>query len=616
MAESDADLIVQISATTELLRSQLTRADAEISRFQSQTNKRLDRVDRDFDRVGKSVGKLDGIFASFAAGAITGIASAFSVDAIIGFTSRALEAGSALSEMSEQLGVSVTELQEFTFLGEQAGVSAEEMQKALQKLNRTIGEAAAGNKKAGSAFKELGVELRNADGSLKSPAAALVEIAGGLEKIPDPATRARLEVALFGKAGQNLAPLLNQGAAGISNLRAEYQKLGIALSDDQAKRLDDAADAWAKFKTQLEGKFTIWLAEEGLPELQAMLKGTQRDLDNIAAGYKRFKQFIGLETAPADRKAVRGGSNSGADGRPSGSNSAFGANPFTPRGPLSKSLLMSNFTGQVSANDQFQLLLSSLDFGAGRPTYGRTARPTSASTGRGGISAAAKEVMDPIRENVDDVMKALDERISNFSQVINSDVASAGDEYGRIIDSINQASEISFRGAEEEAARREVSIRDQAYLYEELMMNGTKGFLRTLESEGIRIIAEMVARLVSGQSLSNAFKVAAGNSTIGSVLGLASSFGGFFANGGKPPMGKVSVVGERGPELFVPRVPGTIIPNGAWGGGQSVSLTVNAPGATAETVAMIRRELAAAAPQIVAAASQSTVKALTRPRIG
>jgi len=605
MAESDSDLIVQISATTELLRSQLTRADAEISRFQSQTNKRLDRVDRDFDRVGKSVGKLDGIFASFAAGAITGIASAFSVDAIIGFTSRALEAGSALSEMSEQLGVSVTELQEFTFLGEQAGISAEEMQKALQKLNRTIGEAAAGNKKAAGAFKELGVELRTADGSLKSPAQALVEIAGGLEKIPDPATRARLEVALFGKAGQNLAPLLNQGAAGISNLRAEYQKLGIALSDDQAKRLDDAADAWAKFKTQLEGKFTIWLAEEGLPELQAMLKGTQRDFDNIAAGYKRFKQFIGLETAPADRKAVRGGSNSGADGRPAGNNAAFGANPFTPRGPLSKSLLMSNFTGQVSANDQFQLLLSSLDFGAGRPTYGRTARPSDKTTGLAGIDDLVASAFDQ-----------LDERIGNFSSVVSDNIGIAADEYGRIVDELNAASDVTFQSVQDEADLREARIRDQAYLYEELMMNGTKGFLRTLESEGIRIIAEMVARLVSGQSLSNAFKVAAGNSTIGSVLGLASSFGGFFANGGKPPMSKVSVVGERGPELFVPRVPGTIIPNGGWGGGQSVSLTVNAPGATAETVAMIRRELAAAAPQIVAAASQSTVKALTRPRIG
>lgn len=35
----------------------------------------------------------------------------------------------------------------------------------------------------------------------------------------------------------------------------------------------------------------------------------------------------------------------------------------------------------------------------------------------------------------------------------------------------------------------------------------------------------------------------------------------FFADGGQPPSGKVSVVGEKGPELFVPNVPGRIIPN-------------------------------------------------------
>jgi lambda family phage tail tape measure protein len=37
--------------------------------------------------------------------------------------------------------------------------------------------------------------------------------------------------------------------------------------------------------------------------------------------------------------------------------------------------------------------------------------------------------------------------------------------------------------------------------------------------------------------------------------------GGYFADGGDPPVGKVSVVGERGPELFVPKTAGTIIPN-------------------------------------------------------
>ena len=49
-----------------------------------------------------------------------------------------------------------------------------------------------------------------------------------------------------------------------------------------------------------------------------------------------------------------------------------------------------------------------------------------------------------------------------------------------------------------------------------------------------------------------------------------------FANGGRPPVGKASLVGEKGPELFVPRSPGTIIPNNQLsGGGVTNVITVN-----------------------------------------
>ena len=47
----------------------------------------------------------------------------------------------------------------------------------------------------------------------------------------------------------------------------------------------------------------------------------------------------------------------------------------------------------------------------------------------------------------------------------------------------------------------------------------------------------------------------------------AGFIGGMFAEGGRPPMGKVSIVGEKGPELFVPDTAGTIIPNSSLGGG-------------------------------------------------
>ncbi len=59
----------------------------------------------------------------------------------------------------------------------------------------------------------------------------------------------------------------------------------------------------------------------------------------------------------------------------------------------------------------------------------------------------------------------------------------------------------------------------------------------------------------------------------GETFGAVKTSG--FADGGDPPVGRASIVGERGPELFVPRTAGTIIPNNqlanAMGGGQTVN---------------------------------------------
>jgi hypothetical protein len=54
-----------------------------------------------------------------------------------------------------------------------------------------------------------------------------------------------------------------------------------------------------------------------------------------------------------------------------------------------------------------------------------------------------------------------------------------------------------------------------------------------------------------------------------------ATFGGGKAAGGPVSSGTSYVVGERGPELFVPNTAGTIIPNGGSGGGSTINLTVN-----------------------------------------
>jgi len=91
-----------------------------------------------------------------------------------------------------------------------------------------------------------------------------------------------------------------------------------------------------------------------------------------------------------------------------------------------------------------------------------------------------------------------------------------------------------------------------------------------------KIIDAQIEKLLGGFG-ENFGKSASGGSGKGIGGFLGGLIGGLFANGGRPPVGKVSVVGERGPELFVPKVAGTIIPNNAIGGGGTTNnmITVN-----------------------------------------
>ena len=70
----------------------------------------------------------------------------------------------------------------------------------------------------------------------------------------------------------------------------------------------------------------------------------------------------------------------------------------------------------------------------------------------------------------------------------------------------------------------------------------------------------------------------------GTGIGIFKNLTGFAA-GGRPPVGRPSIVGERGPELFVPSTAGTIIPNskmGGMGGTTNIVVNVDASGSSVE----------------------------------
>jgi lambda family phage tail tape measure protein len=98
-----------------------------------------------------------------------------------------------------------------------------------------------------------------------------------------------------------------------------------------------------------------------------------------------------------------------------------------------------------------------------------------------------------------------------------------------------------------------------------------KDLARSIIQDIIAIQLRAQASGLMGMILKS-FGFGGGNTDVG---GYTSSLA-EFADGGDPPVGRASMVGERGPELFVPKTAGTIIPNHALSGmGGTTNVTNN-----------------------------------------
>tara|TARA_R100001163_G_scaffold29253_1_gene23327 strand:- start:3388 stop:5214 length:1827 start_codon:yes stop_codon:yes gene_type:complete len=101
-----------------------------------------------------------------------------------------------------------------------------------------------------------------------------------------------------------------------------------------------------------------------------------------------------------------------------------------------------------------------------------------------------------------------------------------------------------------------------------------ENFLVSMKNIFKDLAKQIAAMIIKAAVLAAIFSMIPGLGAAQTAGGGATSFsglltgmmGGSFANGGQPPLGKVSLVGEAGPELFVPSSSGTIVPNNALGG--------------------------------------------------
>lgn len=148
----------------------------------------------------------------------------------------AINEADKLGKLSESVGVPVDQLSQLKLAADLSGVSIETLGWAFSRLEKNMASAAVNaTGPAARAFQAVGVSIRDASGNLKSGEQALTDIAGKFAGYKDGAEKSALATALFGKAGSQLIPLLNQGSAGLREMMAQADTFGLTIDSKTAK---------------------------------------------------------------------------------------------------------------------------------------------------------------------------------------------------------------------------------------------------------------------------------------------------------------------------------------------------------------------------------------------
>jgi hypothetical protein len=203
--------------------------------------------------------------AALAVGAVAGIGLA-ATNAV----KQAISLANEMTTLSLRTGETTETLSQLKFVAEQNEVQFGALQVGLRFLNRNVGEAVTGNKRAQAAFKALGIDVRDANGEIKKGSQVLEDLATEIAKIPDAATRTSRAQALLGRGAQQLLPILALGGEGIRKWREEADRFGATISTQFAMQADDYSDNLAKIKTIQQG-LGVQLAQVVVPQLNKLL---------------------------------------------------------------------------------------------------------------------------------------------------------------------------------------------------------------------------------------------------------------------------------------------------------------------------------------------------------
>lgn len=532
--------------------------DREFRRASGLIDQHARRMDGSFGLVTRAVGALGGLFA---AGTL-----------VAGFRDT-IGALDDLADRAQGLGIAASELSAFEISARAAGVGTEEFSAATSRLNRRLVEAAGGSKEAVAIFDALGVRIRDANGNVRDTGDVLKDVADRFALYADGANKSALAQELFGRGGAKLIAFLNEGRDGLTKFGgASEQQI------ENARRMQDSIDrlaaSWERLKFAIAGTVAGALVGAELPisteieALQIKLRKLEENLQN-----PRFRKnpeiFAGIQReilkTRGELEGLRSQIEEASKGVTGGERAAA---PLAAVDDAAKKAA-SSMRETTRALTEYQDSLN------------RETRSLSDWLGLREIEAAKegyRQLQEQQRRLADLTGRAAAERVA-------SDVKLIDDAFfeGKIsAEEFDQAMKRIFG----ESGRGEIEKTNS--LVQQLGLTFESAFENAIvRGEGLRGVLQAIGRDILRIFVRKNITEPAGEFLSGLFAGI---FGGARADGGPVFGGRAYLVGERGPELFVPRGSGTIVPGAA----ASISIVQNFSFGSDVPSGARARELAAA----------------------
>ena len=549
------ELVVKVRADTSDLKTAMKDGEGQVTQSAAV-------MEKAFDGVKEAMQELVPVI---------------SAAAFVEFSKGAIEAADNLYIMSQRTGIAASTLSALNIPLKQNGSSVDEFSSSMKFLSRNIEQASEGNATLLKRFTDLGLSVT----ALKAltPEQQFYAVAAALAQVTDQSKFADDGLTLMGRGAAGLFPLIRETGGELENFVQKEKDLGNALGDDEIKKIHEYEDAWISFIEHAKIGVVDLITEMGKlheavkdsilgDEQQGPPSDSEEAKFSIAAN--KFKSVL---KGPAKDTSAKGTNN---DIR-----AATGGNASepAPNPDQDDSKLQQYITNLKNEADAIKLSSAAL-------------------AEQKAIIEATKKAQDDYNDGLRDTPLLSDEEVKSIKQAT---------------DALND-----FKKQQDEANKLATKMKEQfASSLADIAIN-FKGLGDTVTKVIQDIAKEIIQAKITNplsSSLINLFNGGGNAGTSSSNTGLLGEIGSFIsgmfkAGGGGVNAGQSYVVGEQGPEVFVPNTHGTIIPNGAGGGNQvTVVQQFNmSPGLAGTVEAEVRR----AAPFIAAQAHSMVFDSIAR----